>query len=245
MEQHTFKTALWARWIGLSIGQVDCPYCGLHKISQRNFQVGHVIPAKLGGPRSISNCRPVCSCNQSLGANEMVVETEMGEMPELPEGRLYAWVTPRKTLALRARKAVARTQRDTPNAATAEPTASLHANDDDTRCQRCGTTFFRKTHLRRHLMKTGSCEPQVSNTDRATLLAAIAKPTTITQHACPCGKSFSTPSNQYRHQKQCETAIKNTAANCKKIPTTCIAGPNTSQTNIKKQLMMLVSLLPA
>lgn len=67
------RKQVWATYIGMSIGSVGCPIClGATKISQLDFEAGHVIAEDNGGPTIVENLRPICStCNKSMGTINM------------------------------------------------------------------------------------------------------------------------------------------------------------------------------
>jgi len=66
------RVAVWNKYIGNNIAQSECSVgCG-EMISINNFECGHVISEKHGGPITIQNLRPICSnCNKSMGTTNM------------------------------------------------------------------------------------------------------------------------------------------------------------------------------
>lgn len=66
------RTQVWDRWVGIKKGQITCPYCKVHKISQLDFECGHLVSERHGGTTDVYNLRPVCQkCNKSFGARNM------------------------------------------------------------------------------------------------------------------------------------------------------------------------------
>jgi len=66
------KTSVWTRYIGADKGTAVCYCCSLARITQREFDTGHVIAEINGGKTHIDNLRPVCrKCNLSMGAQNM------------------------------------------------------------------------------------------------------------------------------------------------------------------------------
>ena len=66
------KTSVWTRYIGADKGTAVCYCCSLSRITQREFDTGHVIAEINGGKTHIDNLRPVCrKCNLSMGAQNM------------------------------------------------------------------------------------------------------------------------------------------------------------------------------
>lgn len=66
------RQQIWDKYIGLNIGQVQCPYCHTNMLNQFNFEIGHVISLKNSGSNDIDNLRCICKlCNGSMGANNM------------------------------------------------------------------------------------------------------------------------------------------------------------------------------
>jgi len=57
---------VWNTYIGPDVSEYKC-ICG-NKITQQQFECGHVIPRSKNGDENISNLRPICgSCNKSVG----------------------------------------------------------------------------------------------------------------------------------------------------------------------------------
>lgn len=69
---HTLRRWVWNYWIGEDIGSSKCLCCKITKISQMNFQCGHIISEYNGGELKISNLKPICQpCNLSMGTQNM------------------------------------------------------------------------------------------------------------------------------------------------------------------------------
>jgi hypothetical protein len=62
------KMSVWNENFGITCGEHECYIgCG-RKISQGNFECGHIIAESKGGTIHIDNLKPVCSqCNKSMG----------------------------------------------------------------------------------------------------------------------------------------------------------------------------------
>jgi len=68
------RTQVWNEYIGIDIGSIICPYCCANKISQLNFECGHVISEANNGKIELDNFRPICNkCNKSIGKKTMDV----------------------------------------------------------------------------------------------------------------------------------------------------------------------------
>lgn len=66
------RAGIWNKYIGLKIGEINCPYCHNFKIYQTKYVVGHVISLFNGGGNEIENVRPICDiCNSSMSSNDM------------------------------------------------------------------------------------------------------------------------------------------------------------------------------
>lgn len=66
------KDTCWDKCVGNSIGEILCPICHINKINQNNFEAGHIISEKNGGPISIDNIIPICKkCNCSISSKNM------------------------------------------------------------------------------------------------------------------------------------------------------------------------------
>jgi len=66
------KIQIWNKFIGIKKGQTTCKYCKTLKISQFDFECGHIIPESKGGATTIENLRPICNkCNKSYGDKHM------------------------------------------------------------------------------------------------------------------------------------------------------------------------------
>jgi len=66
------KNAVWVTYIGSNVGETACLCCGLTKITQRDFQCAHIIPAVNRGKETVENLRPTClKCNQSCGTKNL------------------------------------------------------------------------------------------------------------------------------------------------------------------------------
>lgn len=69
----SLRVKVWDTYIGLDVGQIDCPMCEIMKIYQINFHCSHVVADIEGGECSVENLRPLCSvCNQSMGKQNML-----------------------------------------------------------------------------------------------------------------------------------------------------------------------------
>jgi len=66
------RRAVWNHYLSEDIGKADC-YVGCKtKITQLNFECGHVEAERNGGKTTIDNLRPICSnCNRSMGTTNM------------------------------------------------------------------------------------------------------------------------------------------------------------------------------
>jgi hypothetical protein len=68
----SLRAAVWDKYIGRKIGEIECLVCNAALISQLNFHCGHVVAEANGGTISIDNLRPICkSCNCSMGTNNL------------------------------------------------------------------------------------------------------------------------------------------------------------------------------
>ena len=68
----SLRAAVWDKYIGRKIGEIECLVCNTALISQLNFHCGHVVAEANGGTISIDNLRPICkSCNCSMGTNNL------------------------------------------------------------------------------------------------------------------------------------------------------------------------------
>jgi len=67
------RDSVWNHYIGEDINKHRCLCCKKILITNRQYQVGHVISVKHGGTDEINNLRPICSpCNHSMGTKNMV-----------------------------------------------------------------------------------------------------------------------------------------------------------------------------
>jgi 5-methylcytosine-specific restriction endonuclease McrA len=65
------RSAVWNAWNGRASGVAPCTVCGT-RVSQQDFECGHVVAASLGGPDTVENLRPVCRlCNRSMGTENL------------------------------------------------------------------------------------------------------------------------------------------------------------------------------
>ena len=65
------KNKVWDTYVGKSKGIGKC-FCCKKEIDSKDFDCGHVISVKDGGPTTVENMRPVCSpCNKSMGTQNM------------------------------------------------------------------------------------------------------------------------------------------------------------------------------
>jgi len=63
----TIKELVWEKYMG-SKQEGKCYCCKIRTISVFDFEAGHVISKKNGGPTTVENLRPICkSCNASMG----------------------------------------------------------------------------------------------------------------------------------------------------------------------------------
>ena len=66
------KTHVWYTHIGKQIGMTKCLCCNRNEITQMEFDCGHIIAEKKGGPTNIENLLPICSkCNKSMRTMNM------------------------------------------------------------------------------------------------------------------------------------------------------------------------------
>jgi len=66
------KIAVWEKYVGMKTGEIHCPICRRTKITQMDFETGHVLSEVHGGETIISNLRPICtSCNRSMATQNM------------------------------------------------------------------------------------------------------------------------------------------------------------------------------
>lgn len=66
------KTSVWNKYIGVGSGEALCYCCGTTRITQREFDTGHVVAEINGGATRLDNLRPICrKCNLSMGAQNM------------------------------------------------------------------------------------------------------------------------------------------------------------------------------
>lgn len=66
------RKAVWHTYIGVEKGCTMCPCCKIQKISQLEFDCGHVVAEATGGATNLRNLRPVChTCNLSMGTKNM------------------------------------------------------------------------------------------------------------------------------------------------------------------------------
>lgn len=67
----SLRASVWNTYIGEDRGTFRC-ICG-SKVSQLNFECGHVIPWSQGGMDTLENLRPICSrCNRSMGTENLL-----------------------------------------------------------------------------------------------------------------------------------------------------------------------------
>ena len=67
------RDSIWNHYIGEDINKHRCLCCKKVLITNRKFEVGHVISVKEGGTDEINNLRPICSpCNHSMGTKNMI-----------------------------------------------------------------------------------------------------------------------------------------------------------------------------
>ena len=67
------RDSICNHYIGEDINKHRCLCCKKVLITNRKFEVGHVISVKEGGTDEINNLRPICSpCNHSMGTKNMI-----------------------------------------------------------------------------------------------------------------------------------------------------------------------------
>lgn len=72
------RDSVWNHYIGEDINKHRCLCCKKVLITNRRFEVGHVISVTDGGTDEINNLRPICSpCNHSMGSKHMVEFVKM------------------------------------------------------------------------------------------------------------------------------------------------------------------------
>ena len=63
---------VWNEWIGEDLGTSTCLCCKKIKISQMNFDCGHIVSEYDGGKAILENLRPICRiCNSSMQTENM------------------------------------------------------------------------------------------------------------------------------------------------------------------------------
>lgn len=66
------RIALWNAWHGSDSGTGSCFCCG-SKVTQQDFEAGHVVAASKGGKNRIDNLRVLCrACNRSMGSRNLL-----------------------------------------------------------------------------------------------------------------------------------------------------------------------------
>ena len=67
----TLKNKVWDTYIGKKHRIGRC-FCCKKEIDSKNFDCGHIVSVKEGGPTTVENMRPICSpCNKSMGTQDM------------------------------------------------------------------------------------------------------------------------------------------------------------------------------
>ena len=67
------RDSVWNHYIGEDINKHRCLCCKKVLITNRQFDVGHVISVNDGGTHEINNLRPICfPCNHSMGTTNMI-----------------------------------------------------------------------------------------------------------------------------------------------------------------------------
>ena len=81
----TLKDMVWDKYVGKNIGISNCYLnCG-NQIRQSNFECGHIISRKDGGPLSLNNLRPICSkCNKSMSTKNMILFVNTNDLYKCP-----------------------------------------------------------------------------------------------------------------------------------------------------------------
>ncbi len=61
------RIAIWNNYFGENVGKANCPCCNREKITQLNFECGHIIAKAKGGSDALDNFIPVCKiCNGAM-----------------------------------------------------------------------------------------------------------------------------------------------------------------------------------
>ena len=68
----TLRHEVWKKYISDVYRKGKCFCCRSSIIEESNFECGHIISRKNGGPINLDNLRPICSqCNKSMGTRQM------------------------------------------------------------------------------------------------------------------------------------------------------------------------------
>lgn len=70
---HRIRQLVWNTHAGEDKGTTMCHCCYHTKISQLQFECGHIQARAKGGPDSVDNLKPICgACNRSMGTMNML-----------------------------------------------------------------------------------------------------------------------------------------------------------------------------
>lgn len=94
----SLRTRVWNDHFGITTGEALCWVgCG-NKISQLNFECGHIIAEVKGGATIPSNLHPICGpCNRSMGTknmDEFMKQNGLGWQPNV----IYGGQQPREVV---------------------------------------------------------------------------------------------------------------------------------------------------
>lgn len=68
----TLRHEVWKKYISDTFRKGKCFCCRSALIEESNFECGHVVSRKNGGPINLENLRPICSqCNKSMSSKDM------------------------------------------------------------------------------------------------------------------------------------------------------------------------------
>ncbi len=164
------RAKVWVTYIGLDVGQTDCPMCEITKISPFQFHCSHVISKAEGGECSLENLRPLCSiCNESMGKRNMLdyAKQFFPTSPLIPKPVPMAIDQKPLTKANQPNLSL-----DVPK--LNKPEVWYVAGDViKCKCQHCQTPFTVVSSLNRHL-KNGVCKKtKVSKTELMDQIAVL------------------------------------------------------------------------
>ena len=67
------RKKVWNTWIGEKYGISKCLCCKEAKITQMEFDCGHIVSEYEGGDAILENLRPICRiCNSSMQTDNMI-----------------------------------------------------------------------------------------------------------------------------------------------------------------------------